>query len=181
MDADGVAEIPSPVDLMMNDIRLILRAVPAISDCSEDLFRNLASLLMEFDRDRSAPVVGVVGHVGNYWRNWLLVISRAGSLRPSTMRRLLAALDPAHPLSQKMLTHNLRMLERDGMYTRTVVADVRKHVEYSLTPLGRELSDLIMNLIDWGLRKSEQIDSARSLFDSSLNEVARRPADTRRE
>ncbi|MBY4108236.1 helix-turn-helix transcriptional regulator [Rhodococcus fascians] len=150
----------------MFDIRDILRGVPTASEGSEELFRNLASVLTEFDRDRTAPVVGVVSHVGNYWRNWLLVISRAGPLRPSAMRRLLATLDPGHPMSQKMLTHNLRMLERDGMYTRTVVADVRRHVEYSLTPLGCELSDLVMNLIGWGFEHSSQIDRARELFDS---------------
>ncbi|OZC54851.1 transcriptional regulator [Rhodococcus sp. RS1C4] len=109
----------------------------------------------------------MVGHVGNYWRNWLLVISRVGSLRPSAMRRLLGTLDPGHPLSRKMLTHNLRMLERDGMYTRTEVADARKHVEYALTPLGRELSDLIMTVIDWGFRHSDQIDEARASYDSA--------------
>nr|WP_306430918.1 helix-turn-helix domain-containing protein [Rhodococcus sp. 06-418-1B] len=136
-------------------------------DASRDLFRNLAALLLEFDRDRNAPVVGIVGHVGNYWRNWLLVTSRVGSLRPSAMRRLLGTLDPGHPLSQKMLTHNLRMLERDGMYTRTEVADARKHVEYALTPLGRELSDLIMTVIDWGFRHSDQIDEARASYDSA--------------
>ncbi|WP_082544734.1 winged helix-turn-helix transcriptional regulator [Rhodococcus sp. Leaf258] len=155
----------------MNDIELILRGVPAPSDGREELFRNLASLLTEFDRDRGAPVVGVVGHVGNYWRNWLLVISRAGPLRPSAMRRLLETLDPTHPLSQKMLTQNLRILERDGMFTRTVIADVRRHVDYSLTPLGRELSDLIMNLIDWGFRHSGEIDQARRAFDERLPRV----------
>ena len=182
MNADDTTDYPSPVDLLMNDIRLILQGISAASDESEDLFRNLASLLMEFDRDRRTPVVGVVGHVGNYWRNWLLVISRAGPLRPSVMRRLLATLDPAHPLSQKMLTHNLRMLERDGMYTRTVVPDVRRHVEYSLTPLGKGLSDLIMNLIDWGFRHSDQISFARALFDESpdrASEAMSKAADTR--
>ncbi|MCZ4519421.1 helix-turn-helix domain-containing protein [Rhodococcus ruber] len=158
---------PSPVDLIMFDIGRILSGVEAASVESEELFRNLASALTEFDRDRTAPVVGVVGHVGNYWRNWLLVISRVGPLRPSAMRRLLATLDPSHPMSQKVLTHNLRMLERDGMYTRTVVADVRRHVEYTLTPLGCELSDLVMNLIGWGFEHSSEIDRARVLFDGS--------------
>ncbi|GGG26479.1 transcriptional regulator [Rhodococcoides trifolii] len=152
------------MNLIMDDITHILRGVDSAGD-SDELFRHLASLLTEFDRDRSAPVVGVVGHVGNYWRNWVLVISRAGPLRPSAMRRLLDTLDPTHPVSQKMLTHNLRLLERDGMLTRTVVADVRRHVEYALTPLGRELSDLIMALVDWGFRHSDDIRRARQAFD----------------
>lgn len=178
MGVDAVSGDASPVDVIMEDIALVLRGVSAPSGESEDLFRKLASLLTEFDRDRSVPVVGVAGHVGNYWRNWLLVISRAGALRPSAMRRLLDTLDPTHPLSQKMLTHNLRMLERDGMYTRTVIAGTRRHVEYTLTPLGRELSDLVMVLIDWGLRHTDDIDCARARFDHNAERGAQDPPPT---
>ena len=165
MTAEFAARDTVSVDLVMNDVMVVLRGVPAASEGAEELCRHLAHLLAEFDRNKAAPVVGVVGHVGNYWRNWLLVITRVGPLRPSAMRRLLDTLDPTHPLSQKMLTHNLRILERDGMFERTVVADVRNHVEYSLTPMGRELSDLIMTLVEWALRHSDRIDEARVLFD----------------
>ena len=165
MEADLADENRLPVDAVMNDIRLVLRGIPDVSTGSEALFRHLATLLTDVDRNRNTPVVGVVGHVGNYWRNWLLVISRVGPLRPSAMRRLLDALDPTHPLSQKVLTHNLRMLERDGMYTRIEIADARRHVEYGLTPQGLELSDLIMGIIDWGCRHSDDIAGARAVFD----------------
>ena len=178
MGVDAVPGDASPVDIIMEDIALVLRGVSAPSEETEDLFRSLASVLTEFDRNRNVPVVGIVGHVGNYWRNWLLVISRVGALRPSAMRRLLDTLDPTHPLSQKMLTHNLRMLERDGMYTRTVIAGARRHVEYTLTPLGCELSDLVVNLIDWGLRHTDEIDCARTRFDQIAEHGAHEPPPT---
>jgi DNA-binding HxlR family transcriptional regulator len=162
-----VRDDSASVDPMMDEIRRILSGNSHLSDDADEHFRKLAMLLTEFDGNRSIPLMGVVGHVGNYWRNWLLVISRAGPLRPSAIRRLLQALDPTHPLSQKMLTYNLRMLERDGMYTRTEIADVRRHVEYRLTPLGSELSDLIMHLIGWGLQHSDEIECARAVFDSA--------------
>ncbi|MDI9948893.1 MULTISPECIES: helix-turn-helix domain-containing protein [unclassified Rhodococcus (in: high G+C Gram-positive bacteria)] len=167
MGADYESHRLSAVDRMMTRIRELLQQAPAVTDESEEIFGFVAALLVEFSWNRSAPVVGIVGHVGNYWRNWLLVILRVGPLRPSMIQRLLDTMDPSHPLSQKILTHNLRMLERDGLLSRTVVADARKHVVYDLTPLGRSLSDLVMNLIEWGYARSDQINCARAEYDAS--------------
>lgn len=166
MDAEDATAPSSAVDRMMDRIRVILDRAPNLSDDSEELFEYLVAQLVEFSWDRSAPLVAVTRHVGNYWRNWLLVILRAGPMRPSTICRLLEAMDPSHPLSQRMLTQNLRMLEGDGLLTRTVVADVRKHVEYSLTPLGRSLSDLVMGVIEWAYTNTDRINKARSSFEA---------------
>ena len=43
------------------------------------------------------------------------------------------------PISQKVLTQNLRMLERDGFIIRTLYPQVPPRVEYELTPLGQGL------------------------------------------
>lgn len=167
MNAADANDRISAVDGIMSRVHGILERTPAESDDSEKLFEYLVVQLVEFAWDRRAPVIGVTSHVGNYWRNWLLVILRAGPMRPSTIRRLLDAMDSSHPLSQRMLTQNLRMLERDGLLERAVVADARKHVEYSLTPLGRDLSDLIMRVIDWGCTNTDRINRARARFDAS--------------
>jgi DNA-binding HxlR family transcriptional regulator len=119
------------------------------------------------EADRSAPVVAVIHHIGNFWRHWLLLIMRTGSFRPSTIIRLLEAVDPTHPISYRMLTLNLRMLERDGLIERTDMSGETKHVEYSSTPLGRELSDWILQLLDWISLRSPDVNRARAAFDAA--------------
>ena len=48
-----------------------------------------------------------------------------------------------------MLTQQLRELERDGIIRRTVYAQVPPRVEYSLTPLGREVAVRLLELVRW--------------------------------
>jgi DNA-binding HxlR family transcriptional regulator len=57
-------------------------------------------------------------------------------------------------VSQKMLTQQLRELERDQIVARTVHPQVPPKVEYQLTELGRALCPALRLLLDWaGLRK----------------------------
>ncbi|HWT74469.1 MAG TPA: helix-turn-helix domain-containing protein [Mobilitalea sp.] len=46
-------------------------------------------------------------------------------------------------VTQKMLTSQLRSLEKDGLITRTVYPDVPPKVEYSLTPLGKKIIPIL--------------------------------------
>ena len=52
-------------------------------------------------------------------------------------------------VSQKMLTQQLRQLERDGMVRRIVHAQVPPKVEYELTPWGQELCPALDALLAW--------------------------------
>ncbi|MCG0994429.1 helix-turn-helix transcriptional regulator [Acetobacter indonesiensis] len=53
-------------------------------------------------------------------------------------------------ITQRMLTTQLRELERDGFVLRTVYPEVPPKVEYSLTSRGRTLEPVIMALKKWG-------------------------------
>lgn len=53
-------------------------------------------------------------------------------------------------VNHKMLTQQLRELERDGLITRTVYPVVPPHVEYALTPLGASAIPCIEVLRAWG-------------------------------
>lgn len=177
--APAVARAPSSgpaVPQARDDIAQIMARVRAVLDPSdsgridgarEELFEYVSGQLARFEQSSDNPIVAVVDHIGNYWRNWLLVIVRTGPYRPSTIQRLLAALDPSHPISQRMLTLNLRLLERDGIIAREVFDDGRRHVEYSLTPLGRELSGGFMTLLDCIDRHAGEIAESRARFDAA--------------
>jgi DNA-binding HxlR family transcriptional regulator len=69
-------------------------------------------------------------------------------------------------ISQRMLTATVRNLERDGMLTRHVFAEVPPRVEYQLTPLGRGLMDPVRGLVVWLQSNWSVIRTARDRFDT---------------
>ena len=52
-------------------------------------------------------------------------------------------------VSEKMLAQSLQALEHDGFVDRVSYPVVPPHVEYSLTPLGLEVSEKVAALADW--------------------------------
>lgn len=67
-----------------------------------------------------------------------------GALRFSELR------DAIGGISQKMLTKTLRELERGGLVTRRVFAEVPPRVEYELTKLGESLGEAVCGILDMG-------------------------------
>ena len=53
-------------------------------------------------------------------------------------------------ITQRMLTNQLRELEKDKIVTRKVYAEVPPRVEYSLTDYGRTLEPIMISMRDWG-------------------------------
>ncbi len=81
--------------------------------------------------------------VGDKWSAMVVLCLEQGPRRFSELRVPLRAATP------KVLTQTLRALERDGMLTRTVHAEVPPRVEYELTALGRTLLDVIATGRRW--------------------------------
>ena len=71
-------------------------------------------------------------------------LQRDGTLRFSELRKEIEG------ISHKMLTQNLRMLERNGLVERTVHPTVPPRVEYTLTPLGARVAERLRGLADGG-------------------------------
>lgn len=69
-------------------------------------------------------------------------------------------------ISQRMLTATVRHLERDGMVTRHVYAEVPPRVEYELTALGRGLIEPVRGLVLWLRQNWGQIRTSRERFDT---------------
>lgn len=53
-------------------------------------------------------------------------------------------------INQRMLIRQLRELEEDQLINRKVYPVVPPKVEYTLTPLGKELAPAINSICDWG-------------------------------
>ncbi len=82
--------------------------------------------------------------IGGKWKGVILWHLCHKTPRFSQLRRRLQG------VTQKMLTQQLRELERDGLVNRKVYAEVPPRVEYSLTDLGRTLEPTLRQLCDWG-------------------------------
>jgi DNA-binding HxlR family transcriptional regulator len=67
-------------------------------------------------------------------------------------------------ISQRMLTLTLRNLERDGLVSRTVHAEVPPRVEYELTAMGRSLIPPALALAGWAMQHVPAIEASRSAY-----------------
>jgi len=88
--------------------------------------------------------------IGGKWKAVILWHLTHKTLRFSQLQRRLPG------ITQKMLTQQLRELERDGMVHRQVYAEVPPRVEYSLTPEGRTLAPLLSLMCEWGRARVEK-------------------------
>jgi len=82
--------------------------------------------------------------IGGKWKAVILWHLTHKTLRFSQLQRRLPG------VTQKMLTQQLRELERDGMVHRQVFAEVPPRVEYSLTDEGMTLKAILSQLCEWG-------------------------------
>ena len=71
-------------------------------------------------------------------------------------------------ISKKTLTQTLRALERDGLITRHVYAEVPPKVEYSLTALGWSLTGPLMAMYEWAAEHLHDVDAACLAHDGPL-------------
>ena len=97
--------------------------------------------------------------VGGKWKPLVLWALSGGERRFGALRRELPG------ISEKVLTQQLRELERDGIVRRVVHAQVPPKVEYSLTPLGESLDRALGPLGDWGEQHLEHILAVRRAAD----------------
>ncbi|MED5740975.1 helix-turn-helix domain-containing protein [Enterobacter hormaechei] len=89
------------------------------------------------------PSREVLKHVTSRWGVLILVALRQGTHRFSDLRRKMGG------VSEKMLAQSLQALEHDGFVDRVSYPVVPPYVEYSLTPMGQEVSEKVAALADW--------------------------------
>ena len=105
----------------------------------------------------------MLSRVGDKWS--LLVIAMLEGM-PNRRGRFSDLKRSIPGISQRMLTATVRHLERNGMLTRHVYAEVPPRVEYELTALGRGLMDPVRGLVSWLQSNWPAIRGARERFDA---------------
>ncbi|HEY3589210.1 MAG TPA: helix-turn-helix domain-containing protein [Buttiauxella sp.] len=106
------------------------------------------------------PSRDVLKHVTSRWGVLILVALQDGTHRFSDLRRKMGG------VSEKMLAQTLQWLEADGFVNRKSYPVVPPHVEYSLTPLGHDVSEKVAALADWIEVNLPQVMASRNERDA---------------
>lgn len=101
------------------------------------------------------PVETAMILIGNKWKIFVLRELLDGTKRFNELQRSI------NGISQKVLTQNLRAMEKDGLVNRKVFAEVPPRVEYRLSELGDTLRPVIGVLGTWGVQYQELVSSGK--------------------
>lgn len=108
------------------------------------------------------PVDVPLGVLGGKWKLIILFYLLQAPRRNGELRRLIP------PITQKMLTQQLRELEADGIVSRTVVEQVPPKVVYDVVPAERAgLEPLLRALCDWGIARAHATGATIDALPSS--------------
>jgi len=98
----------------------------------------------------NCPVVATLNMIGGKYKALILWHLLNRTLRFGELRKLIPQATP------KMLTQQLRELERDNLVIRTVYPVVPPKVEYALSDLGRSIKPILTAIYHWGEAYMEQ-------------------------
>ena len=90
------------------------------------------------------PVATTLMLIGNKWKIFIIQQLMEKPFRFGELRRAIPG------ISEKVLTDNLRAMEKDGLITRTVFPEVPPHTEYALSELGDSMRPIITSMATWG-------------------------------
>lgn len=105
------------------------------------------------------PTRAVLDRIADKWA--LLIMDRlaSGPTRFNMLKRDISG------ISQKVLSQTLKLLERDGLISRTAYPTVPVTVEYALTPLGEDLTGAVAAFAHWAESNMDQIRKAQAAYD----------------
>lgn len=111
--------------------------------------------------DPKCPSRVVFQRIGDKWASLVIQVLADGPVRFSELRSMVSVVTP------KVLTQTLRTLERDGLVTRKIFAQVPPRVDYELTELGHSLLEPLTLLRRWAEDNVPTILDARDAYDDA--------------
>ncbi|HMI18176.1 MAG TPA: helix-turn-helix domain-containing protein [Sphingomonas sp.] len=109
---------------------------------------------------RCRSITPILQRIGDKWSILIVMMLAHGPRRFNELKRLVDG------ISQRMLTLNLRGLEREGLISRKIFPTIPPKVEYALTDLGKSLCMHVIALGRWAEENYDAIDAARQAFDA---------------
>ncbi len=97
------------------------------------------------------PVSATLSVIGGRWKPIILfLLMKRGVLRFGELQKKIPA------VTQRMLSSQLRELEKDGVILRTAYAEMPPRVEYCLTEYGHTLKEVLYAMHCWGEKHKER-------------------------
>lgn len=109
------------------------------------------------------PIRNVLANINGKWQPLILLALEDGPQRFAAIKRLVG------DITQRVLTENLRALQRDGYLTRTVLPGPPLAVSYALTELGFSLVSAMQPLLDWASESYPAVRAAREEYDQEAS------------
>jgi DNA-binding HxlR family transcriptional regulator len=100
--------------------------------------------MASFNDDVQCPITATLGYIGGRWKTVILYFLSSGKKRFGQIAVRLPT------ISRKVLTQQLKELEKDGLIIRKQYKGEHPRVEYSLTILGKSLSSVFREMAIWG-------------------------------
>jgi DNA-binding HxlR family transcriptional regulator len=113
---------------------------------------------------RCRSITPILQRIGDKWSILIVMTLARGPRRFNELKRLVDG------ISQRMLTLNLRGLEREGLISRKIFPTIPPKVEYALTDLGKTLCMHVIALGQWAEENFDAITAARAAFDARNGE-----------
>jgi DNA-binding HxlR family transcriptional regulator len=103
--------------------------------------------------NQDCPITATLSLIGGRWKTLILY-------QLTTQTRRFGEICVRIPsISRKVLTEQLRELERDGLIVRKQFNETPPRVEYSLSEMGKALSPVFDEMAVWGLKNILRKDS----------------------
>lgn len=113
---------------------------------------------------RCRSIVPILHRIGDKWSILIVMMLAHGPRRFNELKRMIDG------ISQRMLTLNLRGLEREGLISRKIFPTIPPKVEYALTDLGRSLCCHVVAIGQWAEANYDAIQDARQAFDARVED-----------
>jgi len=89
--------------------------------------------------------------IGGKWKTVIIYLIANGINRFGQLQR------NCEGISKQMLTNQLRELEKDGIISRKIFAEIPPRVEYSVTKKGETLYPVLESLKNWGMNEADHM------------------------
>ncbi|AZZ95110.1 transcriptional regulator [Hahella sp. KA22] len=106
------------------------------------------------DKPYRCPVEIAFAAVGGKWKCLILWHLHLGKMRFKELERIVPG------VSQKMLTQQLKEMERDGLIVKTVFPEIPPKVEYELTERGHSIFPILEQMHEWAIAQFDLKKSA---------------------